>query len=146
MAVRESRQTFQHVAGQIDVTAPRSPLSGTRTPAPVSTPDLAAYGVQPGYRDGWGVDRDLPDTTATALAEHFAGHPMPVPALIATPGRFHPELVGDITYEDGTVVAVAGIVDRDGYHVLHSPSGSRRLVIAAPEYLPQPRRQWGFAV
>src|SRR4051794_10810843 len=146
MAVRESRPTLEQVVGQIDVTAQRSPRFATRTPAPVSTPDLAAYGVQPGYRDGWGVDRDLPDTTATALAEHFAGRPMPVPALIATPGRFHPELVGEITYEDGTIAPVAGVVDRDGYHVLHSPSGFRRLVIAAPEYLPQPQRQWGFAV
>src|SRR3954469_121468 len=136
MAVRESRQTLEQVVGHIDVTAQRSPLSATRAPAPVSTPDLAAYGVQPGYRDGWGVDRGLLEVTATALAEHFAGRPMPVPALIATPGRFHPELVGEITYEDGTVAPVAGIVDRDGYHVLHSPSGSRRVGSRRPQYPP----------
>lgn len=137
MAVRASHQTHEHFSGRI---GQKGPLAGA------SSPDLAAYGVQAGYRDGWGVDRALPETTAVALARHFAGRNVPVPALIATPGRFHPELVGEITYEDGAVAPVAGVVDRGGYHVLHSPSGSRRLVIAAPEFLPQPGRQWGFAV
>src|SRR5690349_15199767 len=115
MAVRGSQQTLEHLAGSINVTAPRSGASPISAPAPVSLPDLAAYGVQPGYRDGWGVDRGLPENTAVALSAHFAGRPMPLPALIATPGRFHPDLVGEVTYEDGTVATVAGIVDRDGY-------------------------------
>ena len=114
--------------------------------AVTSYESLHAYGVQPGYRDAYGIDRRLPETTAAALTAHVAGRVLPAPALIATPGRFHPELVGELTYEGGGTVPVAGIVEREGYHVLHSPSGDRRLVIAAPEYLPQPRRQWGFAV
>src|SRR5690348_12515340 len=146
MAVRASRRALEQTSRSLDLRTSDSELTSVAVSRTVPVGDLAAYGVQSGYRDGWGIERGLPEDTAAALAAHFAGRPTPVPALVATPGRFHPELVGDITYEDGTVSPIAGIVDRDGYHVLHSPSGARRLVIAAPEYLPQPRRQWGFAV
>jgi 4-alpha-glucanotransferase len=145
MAVRASRHSLERISGLLELRTSTSPAP-TESLGATTVDDLAAYGVQPGYRDGWGVDRGLPDNTAAALRAHIASRPTPLPALIATPGRFHPDLVGEITYEDGTTAPIAGIVDRDGYHVLRSPSGARRLVIAAPEYLPQPRRQWGFAV
>jgi 4-alpha-glucanotransferase len=146
MAVRASRQALEQTSRSLDLPTSHTGLTSVPVSRTVPVGDLAAYGVQAGYCDGWGIERGLPEDTAAALAAHFSGRPTPVAALVATPGRFHPELVGDITYEDGTVAPIAGIIDRDGYHVLHSPSGDRRLVIAAPEYLPQPRRQWGFAV
>jgi 4-alpha-glucanotransferase len=146
MAVRAARQDLEQTSRLLNerISSPES--TSVLAPQAVTAEDLASYGVLPGYRDGWGVHRELPETAAAALSAHFAGRPTPLSAVIATPGRFHPDLVGDITYEDGSFGSVAGVVDRDGYHVLRSHSGCRRLVIAAPEYLPQPRRHWGFAV
>lgn len=108
---------------------------------------LSAAGVATSYRDAFGIDRQVPAATLEQLAGRMlTGEPRVPAPLIATPGRFHPDLFGDLTYDDGRTVRASGIVDVAGYHHLTSGDGLRRLVIAAPEYLPQPTRQWGWAV
>ncbi|QDB78092.1 4-alpha-glucanotransferase [Georgenia sp. 311] len=108
---------------------------------------LAARGVAVPYYDAFGVLRHTPAETLARLAARLSPAPPPAP-LVATPGRWHPELHGRVELEDGDVIDVAGALPADavGYHHLLGPDGSRRLVLAAPEHLPQPGRTWGWAV
>jgi 4-alpha-glucanotransferase len=109
-----------------------------------SASDLDNYGVSPSFTDAFGVERHLPHRTAELLSAQFAGSRPQRPPLIASPGRYHPELVGQLRYEDGTVGWVEGVCDVVGYHAL-TVEGCTRQVLVAPEQLPQPPRGWGWA-
>ncbi|MEU4419245.1 4-alpha-glucanotransferase [Actinoplanes sp. NPDC024001] len=115
--------------------------------APSPVVDLAALGVVPGYVDAFGVERTLADSTRRALADRFLRSSMlATEPIVATPGRHHPRLYGQLQYEDGTTSRVCGVVDRVGYHTLTADDGTVHQVLAAEEYLPQPPRTSGLAV
>lgn len=117
----------------------------TTSPADDVAARLAPLGVAPAFVDARGVVRRAPESTLAALEAALGGvQPRPEP-LVCTPGRYHPDLFGPLTLEQGGTLDVAGHVDVEGYHHLDTPQG-RRLVIAAPEHLPQPRRTWGWSV
>lgn len=105
-------------------------------------------GVQPSFFDAFDIERQIPDTTLEWLYDVFSdGNDAPAP-IIATPGRWHPELRGEIRLGDGRTLAVDGIlpIDAVGYHSLTTPEGVTRLVLGAPERLATPRRQFGWSI
>lgn len=107
---------------------------------------LAPLGVAASFVDARGAVRQAPEPTLRALESTLARFGSVVDPLVCTPGRHHPDLYGTLTLEGGDSLTVAGSVDVEGYHHLLDADGTRRLVIAAPEHLPQPRRTWGWSV
>ena len=109
---------------------------------------VSARGVQPSFFDAFDIERQIPDTTLAWLYEEFQKQAdVPAP-LIATPGRWHPELRGDISLADGRELTIDGVLPDDalGYHVLHTPDGEVRLVLSAPERLLTPQRSFGWSI
>ena len=109
---------------------------------------VSKRGVQPSFFDAFDVERPIPDNTLAWLYEEFQKQTDALPPLIATPGRWHPELHGDIELGDGRRMRVDGIlpVDAVGYHTLHRLDGSVRLVLSAPERLAVPQRSFGWSI
>jgi 4-alpha-glucanotransferase len=104
-------------------------------------------GVATSFVDAHGDLKIAPEATLRTIRSSFSAEPLETGApLICTPGRHHPELYGWLAIEQGSTFRVEGQVGLPGYHILYTDSGDRRLVLAAPEYLPQPRRTWGWAV
>lgn len=108
---------------------------------------LAARGVAVPFVDAFGIERHVDKEVLSILAERF-GTDTPTQPIVATPGRHHPELYGVLEMEDGFKMDVDGTLPSYavGYHHLVNRAGERRFVIAAPEYMPQPKRTWGWAV
>ena len=105
------------------------------------------FGVATSFIDARGDLKVAPEATLRRIRASLNADPPETGApLICTPGRHHPELYGYLALENGDTYRVEGQVDVDGYHILYTDDGARRLVLAAPEYLPQPRRGWGWAV
>ncbi len=109
--------------------------------------DLADLGVAPRYTDAFGIVRELDPTTREALVARFGAtrRTAPEPVVVA-PGVHDDRLVGTVTLEDGTTTDVDGVLDVVGYHHLDGADGVRRLVLVAPERLPEPGRGYGVAV
>lgn len=109
---------------------------------------VTAYGVEPSYVDAFQVVKELPDTTLEWLAGEFAGQGPMEPPLIATPGRWHPELHGVVEFDDGRYLHVEGALPLDsvGYQRLREPLGKERLVLCAPDRFRVPRRSFGWSV
>ena len=104
-------------------------------------------GVATSFRSKRGEDMPAPESTLRQVVSSFSAEPATTePPLICTPGRYHPELYGYLILENEDAFWVDGRVDVAGYHILHLNDGRRRLVLAAPEQLPQPRRGWGWSV
>ena len=105
------------------------------------------FGVATSFKDTRGDLKTAPESTLRRILSSFGTEPATTePPLICTPGRYHPELYGYLILEHGDAYWVDGHVDVEGYHILHLHDGRRRLVLAAPEYLPQPKRAWGWSV
>ncbi len=109
--------------------------------------ELLDLGVAPSFVNARGETVPAPTTTLRAIRSAFGiDVPRTGAPLVCTPGRHHPELYGYLILEDGDAYRVEGRVDVEGYHVLHADDGGRRLVLAARELLPQPRRTWGWSI
>ncbi len=126
---------------------------------------LAPQGVADSYVNASGTTITVPTETLQLAAGQFTNH-MPQDMghpLVCTPGRHHPELFGTLVLDDAiggnhspdrapgndhgrTPIHVRGRVDVPGYHVLYTPDGTRRFVIAAPETIREPPRSWGWQV
>lgn len=118
---------------------------------PYDTGDLAsavqALGVAPSFIDARGDLKVAPESTLRTIRAAFGSDaPTTGAPLICTPGRYHPELYGYLILEDGDAYRVEGTVGVEGYHILHTDDGGRRLVLSAREHLPQPERGWGWSV
>jgi 4-alpha-glucanotransferase len=107
---------------------------------------LAAKGVSGGFVNVAGAYVTTPTRTLALIdnalcckAPRVTGDP-----LIATPGRYHPELFGTLVTASGRTIRAVGSVNEVGYHTLYTLDGARRLVIAAPDRLPTPARGWGW--
>ncbi len=109
---------------------------------------ISARGVQPSFFDAFDIERQIPDSTLSWLYEEFQKQADVPPPLIASPGKWHPELHGEIELGDGRRMHVEGIlpVDAEGYHVLHTTHGHTRLVLCAPDRLATPQRCFGWSV
>lgn len=104
-------------------------------------------GVAPRYVDAHGdVQHARLATLRAALHSIRTEQPGTGVPLVCTPGRYHPELYGYLILENHDAYRVEGQVDVEGYHILHTDDGGRRLVLAARERLPQPPRGWGWSV
>jgi 4-alpha-glucanotransferase len=109
---------------------------------------VSARGVQPSFFDAFEIERHIPTPTLEWLYSRFLAEPDVSAPLIATPGKWHPELHGDITLGDGRRMRVEGIlpIDAIGYHHLHMPNGETRLVLGAPDKLHTPARSFGWSI
>ena len=109
---------------------------------------VSARGVQPSFFDAFDIERQIPDSTLSWLYEEFQKQGDSPTPLIATPGRWHPELHGWIELGDGRCMRVDGIlpVDGVGYHRLRQPNGDSRLVLGAPDRLAVPPRSFGWSI
>ncbi|RLP06287.1 4-alpha-glucanotransferase [Propionibacterium australiense] len=109
---------------------------------------LKPLGVADSYLSAHGTVVEVPTATLELVNDHFReGLPPGIgEPLVCTPGRYHPELFGDLVLEDGYHYRAHGVVDVPGYHVLHTATGQRRFVIAAPERLRTPERCWGWQI
>ena len=109
---------------------------------------LVPLGVNGTYIDATGREVRVPTATLELVSAAFEDSlPRGIgPALVCTPGRYHPELFGTLVPEDGGPVQAHGVVNTPGYHVLYTVRGVRRLVIATPEHLREPQRSWGWQV
>lgn len=108
---------------------------------------LAPQGVSFGYYNTSGTWIDTPTKTLERVSSSFGtANNQPVPPLVCTPGRWHPELFGTLILENGFHFQCHGVVDVPGYHILYTKEGQRRFVIAAPEKLKVPARTWGWQI
>jgi 4-alpha-glucanotransferase len=109
---------------------------------------LASQGVSGGYVNIAGTYVTTPTHTLALIDRVFAAEPPRVTGdpLVATPGRYHPELFGTLVTQEGRTIRAVGYVNEVGYHILYTPDGGRRFVIAAPEQLAMPERGWGWQV
>ena len=123
-------------------------LTDISQPAPeAATHTLARLGIPESYVDAHGNVQTPPVMTLAAVAEAVSSGPVVEHALVCAPGQPCADLVGDLTDLDGQPVpGPEGIGPAAGYYHLHTPERGRRLVISAPERLPQPVRGWGWAV
>lgn len=110
---------------------------------------LDAAGVTRSYRSAFGTDVAVPADTLARLAARFAAtDPAPAP-LVVPADAAHPELHGTLELADGTTVPVTGPLPATvpaGYHRLHGPDGTARLVIVTPGPLRPAPAGWGWAV
>lgn len=109
---------------------------------------VSARGVQPSFFDAFDIERQIPEKTLEWLYEVFSTEGNSRQPIIATPGKWHPELYGRISLGDGRVMDIDGIlpVDAVGYHALHLPDGHTQLVLAAPDRLNTPPRSYGWSI
>ena len=109
---------------------------------------VSARGVQPSFFDAFDIERQIPEKTLAWLYDVFAAEGQSRQPIIATPGKWHPELYGRISLGDGRVMDIDGIlpVDAVGYHALHLPDGHTQLVLAAPDKLNTPPRSYGWSI
>lgn len=109
---------------------------------------VSARGVQPSFFDAFDIERQIPGPTLEWLYDLFSAERDVVQPIVATPGRWHPDLRGRITLGDGRVMDVDGVlpVDAVGYHALHLPNGQTQLVLAAPDKLHTPSRSFGWSI
>lgn len=109
---------------------------------------VAARGVQPSFFDAFEIERHIPNNTLDWLYRRFLAETDANPPIIATPGRWHPDLHGRITLGDGRVMDANGTlpIDAIGYHHLHMPNGETRLVLGAPDKLHTPARSFGWSI
>lgn len=114
--------------------------------AAATTHTLAELGIPESYVDAHGQVQTPPAATLAAVASAVGAGPVVAQPLVCVPGRAYPELTGRLLDLTGAAVTgPAGVAPSPGYYHLHTPAG-RRLVISAPERLPQPVRGWGWAV
>ena len=109
---------------------------------------VSARGVQPSFFDAFDIERQIPGPTLEWLYDLFAAEQETRQPIIATPGKWHPDLRGRITLGDGRVMDIDGVlpIDAVGYHALHLPNGQTQLVLAAPEKLHTPSRSFGWSI
>lgn len=109
---------------------------------------VSTRGVQPSFFDAFDIERQIPENTLEWLYELFLAQTDTLPPIIATPGRWHPDLHGHITLGDGREMNIEGIlpIDAIGYHALHLPNGQTQLVFGAPEKLATPPRSFGWSI
>lgn len=109
---------------------------------------VSARGVQPSFFDAFDIERQIPGNTLEWLYDLFSADADTPAPIIATPGRWHPELQGRITLGDGRDMEIEGIlpIDAVGYHALHLPNGQTQLVLAAPDKLATPSRSFGWSI
>lgn len=114
---------------------------------PVNVAGLQERGVAVPFVDAFGIARTADQETLIDLAGYFPTE-APERPIIATPGRYHPELHGVLELESGYKMNIEGVIPEGdyGYHHLTPKRGTRRFIISAPEWMPQPPRTWGFAV
>lgn len=123
-------------------TAERSPASEGSV-----THSLAELGIPESYVDAHGTVQVAPAETLTALAAAVGSGPVTQQPVVCVPGRPCADLQGELLDARGQrVTGPAGVGPATGYYELRTPDGGRRMVISAPETLPQPERGWGWAV
>jgi len=121
----------------------RRTFFGRRT---ATTHTLAELGIPESYVDAHGQVQTPPAATLAAVASAVGAGPVVAQPLVCVPGETYPELTDDLVDLTGaTVRAPDGVAPAPGYYHLRTRAG-RRLVICAPERLPQPVRGWGWAV
>ena len=110
-------------------------------------PSPAELGVPESYVDAHGHVQRPPAETVTAVAHAIAQSSVASSPLVTAPAAPAPDLHGTLRDMSGTTVDFTpGVGPALGYYELLTPDGDRRLVISAPERLPQPLRGWGWAV
>ncbi|RYV52978.1 4-alpha-glucanotransferase [Pengzhenrongella frigida] len=123
---------------------PPDPRAGSTA---IPTEALARLGIPATYVDALGQVQTPPAPTLTALAAAIGSSQSAEHPLVCVPGQPCDDLVGDLRDLTGiTLEGPDGIAPAPGYYHLFTPDGRRRLVISAPDQLPQPARGWGWAV
>ena len=117
-------------------------------------PDPRRWGVEPGYHDVTGHWRAAPQSSIDLFLATVGAHdgdPPPGPAVVAAPGRPHPQVSrGQIHLEDGGTMAVDGPLPFDlpfGYHRHVGTEGASSPIIVSPGrcWLPAGLKTWGWA-
>jgi 4-alpha-glucanotransferase len=116
---------------------------------------LAAFGIDPGFHDAFGVSYRLTDERADQLLAAMDVDPEalepPVSdtVVVTRPDRADVAAAGELHLEDGTVLTVDGTLPAGlplGYHTLHRSHGAPVSVIVSPGVCPpHPPRIWGWA-
>ncbi|WP_210437573.1 4-alpha-glucanotransferase [Nocardioides xinjiangensis] len=112
-----------------------------------------AWGIQHRWLDADDVPQEVSDATVARLREVIGEAPDDLEQrapLVTRPGRDLGPVAGRVLCEDGTERRIEGRVPDDmplGYHRLHGPDGTDRLLVVSPGrcWLPS-RRSWGWAV
>lgn len=108
---------------------------------------LAALGIPQTYVDAHGNVHTPPADTLAAVAGAVGAGPVAEPPVVCIPGDVCPELEGELSDLSGQDPWPAdGVAPEAGYYQLLTTDGRRRMVISAPERLPQPTRGWGWSV
>ncbi|MCL3861327.1 4-alpha-glucanotransferase [Actinotalea sp. K2] len=110
---------------------------------------LDELGIPESYVDAHGHVQTPPAQTLAAMAAAVGAGPVVEQPLVCVPGQHHPALDGPdelLDQHENVVATPDGLAPETGYYHLVSRQGTRRLVISAPERLPQPPRGWGWAV
>jgi len=118
-------------------------------------PDLAAWGIDPGYHDTSGRWRPAsPESLAAVLATMGATDAVagPPPGPVQTVRLDHPlpEVErGTLHLEGGGSLGIGGPLDPElpwGYHLLQPDDGPERTLVVSPGRCPRPDgRRWGLS-
>ena len=107
------------------------------------------WGIEALYTDATGHEQTVSERTVDRL-RGIIGEPRPVSGPLVVGPDQRPDLgAGDLVLEDGTVLAVRGMMPDDvpfGYHVFTDDAGISRDVIVSPRkcHLQPGRRAWGW--